>query len=87
MFERSSIARGARRAWTPPSAATSEPLLDAARLAVTMRRTRAAHLERLRAGMDPSRAACCTCRTCSSARHGLRATRQVADALSAELGY
>ena len=30
------------------------PVLDAAALAVTLRRTRAGHLERLRAGIDPA---------------------------------
>jgi anion-transporting ArsA/GET3 family ATPase len=63
-----------------------EPLLEAARLAVTLRRTRAAHLERLRDGIDPDLPLLYVpylfART-----HGLRSTRVVADALAAELGY
>jgi anion-transporting ArsA/GET3 family ATPase len=64
----------------------SAPLLDAARLMVTRRRARAGHLEHLRDALGgavpllyvpylyfPS--------------HGLPATREVASALSAELGY
>jgi len=62
------------------------PVLRAARLAVTLRRTRADHLEHLRASVDPSLPVLYVpelfLRT-----HGLRATRQVAEALSAELGY
>jgi len=62
------------------------PLLEAARLAVTLRRTRAAHLERLRDGIDPDLPLLYVpylfART-----HGLRSTRVVADALAAELGY
>src|SRR5215475_9135266 len=59
-------------------------VLDAARLAVSLRRTRAAHLEELRPAVDLPllyvpylfvRA------------HGLRVTQMVADALGAELGY
>ena len=58
-------------------------VLDAARLAVSLRRTRAVHLERLRETVDLPllyvpylfvRA------------HGLRVTRMVADALGEELG-
>jgi hypothetical protein len=63
-----------------------EPILDAARLAVTLRRTRAGHLEHLRASVDPGLPLLYVpylfART-----HGLRATHQVAEALSAELGY
>lgn len=62
------------------------PLLDAARLAVTIRRTRTAHLERLRAGID-QRVPLLYVPYLFFRHHGRRATRQVADALSAELGY
>ena len=65
------------------SGAGATEVLDAARLAVSLRRTRAAHLEHLRQSVDLPllyvpylfvRA------------HGLRVTRMVADALGAELG-
>lgn len=63
-----------------------EPLLSAARLAVTMRRTRAGHLEHLRDAIDPSLPMLYVpylfART-----HGLRSTRVVAESLAAELGY
>jgi len=63
-----------------------EPLLDAARLAVTLRRSRTTHLERLRAAVGPDLPLLYVpylfART-----HGLRSTRVVADALAAELGY
>jgi len=63
-----------------------EPLLDAARLMVTMRRTRTSHLERLRAAIDDA-VPMLYVPYLFSRTHGLRSTRQVADALSAELGY
>jgi anion-transporting ArsA/GET3 family ATPase len=63
-----------------------EPLLAGARLAVTLRRTRTAHLERLRDAVDPALPMLYVpylfART-----YGLRSTRVVADALAAELGY
>jgi anion-transporting ArsA/GET3 family ATPase len=61
------------------------PLLDAARLTVTMRRTRTAHLERLRAGL--AGVPMLYVPYLFTRSHGLRSTRQIADALSAELGY
>ncbi|MHB1853797.1 MAG: ArsA family ATPase [Acidimicrobiales bacterium] len=61
------------------------PILAAARLAVTMRRTRTGHLERLRAGIDPSVPLLYLPYLFARA-HGLRAIRQVAEALGAELG-
>ena len=75
-------------AWRPPSAARPEPLLEAARLMVKMRRSRAAHLERLREALGS--------RSVTAAgllyvpylflrSYGLRSTRQVAAALAAEL--
>ncbi len=62
------------------------PLLDAARLTVTMRRSRTEHLERLRDAIDPSIPMLYMPYLFFRA-HGLRATHQIADALSAELGY
>jgi anion-transporting ArsA/GET3 family ATPase len=64
----------------------AEPVLEAARLAVTMRRTRAGHIERLRTSVDPSIPLLYVPYLFVRA-HGFRTTRQVADALSAELGY
>ncbi|MHB1930718.1 MAG: hypothetical protein ACYCUG_15095 [Acidimicrobiales bacterium] len=66
--------------------ASSGPLLGAARLMVTTRRSRTEHLERLRAGVDP-RVPLLYVPYLFIRSHGLRATHQVADALSAELGY
>ena len=63
-----------------------EPILDAARLAVTLRRTRAEHLERLRDNVDPG-VPMLYVPMLFTRSHGLRSTRQIADALSAELGY
>jgi len=61
-------------------------VLEAARLAVTMRRTRAQHLEDLQRGLDPEMAILLLpylfART-----HGLRTTRQMATALGEELGH
>ena len=62
------------------------PLLDAARLTVTMRRARTEHLERLREAIDPGIPMLYMPYLFFRA-HGLRATHQIADALSAELGY
>jgi len=63
-----------------------EPVMDAAELAVTLRRTRAGHLERLRKGVAKDVPMLYVpylfVRT-----HGLRSTRQIAEALSAELGF
>jgi anion-transporting ArsA/GET3 family ATPase len=59
------------------------PVLEAARLAVTLRRTRAAHLERLRSAVHVPLLYVPYLFTRS---HGLRATRQVAEALDQELG-
>jgi anion-transporting ArsA/GET3 family ATPase len=64
----------------------AEPLLDAARLTVTSRRNRTEHLERLRHAIDPA-VPMLYVPYLFFRSHGLRATRQVADALSAELGY
>jgi anion-transporting ArsA/GET3 family ATPase len=63
-----------------------EPVMEAARLAVTMRRTRAGHIERLRTSIDPSIPLLYVPYMFMRA-HGFRTTRQVAEALSAELSY
>jgi anion-transporting ArsA/GET3 family ATPase len=63
-----------------------EPIVDAARLAVTLRRTRAGHIDRLRAEM-PKTVPLLYVPYLFVRSHGLRATHQVADALGAELGY
>ncbi len=63
-----------------------QPLLDGARMAVTLRRTRADHLERLRDGIDPA-IPLLYLPYLFVRSHGLRSTRQLAEALSAELGY
>jgi hypothetical protein len=63
-----------------------QPLFDGARLAVTLRRTRTEHLERLRASIHPS-VPMLYVPYLFVRSHGLRSTRQVAEALSAELGY
>jgi anion-transporting ArsA/GET3 family ATPase len=62
------------------------PLVEAARLTVTMRRSRAEHLEHLRAAVDPAVPMLYMPYLFFRAT-GLRATHQIADALSAELGY
>ena len=62
------------------------PVLDAARLAVTMRRTRATHLERLRRGIDES-VPLLYLPYLFTRSHGLRTTRKVAASLGEELGY
>ena len=61
-----------------------ETVFEAARLAVTLRRTRANHLDRLRSGLDASIPVLYVPELFTRT-HGLRATRQVADALAGEL--
>ena len=63
-----------------------KPVLEAARLAVTMRRTRSAHLDRLREGIDPT-VPLLYLPYLFTRSHGLRTTRQVAASLGEELGY
>ena len=63
-----------------------EPVMEGARLAVTMRRTRTGHVERLRSSIDPSIPLLYVPYLFMRA-HGFRTTRQVAEALSAELSY
>lgn len=64
----------------------AEPVLEAARLAVTMRRTRAGHLDHLRASIDSS-VPLLYLPYLFTRGYGMRTTRQLAEALSAELGY
>jgi len=61
-------------------------VLAAARLAVTMRRTRATHLDRLRAGIDPA-VPLFFLPYLFARSQGLRTTRQVATSLGEELGF
>ena len=60
------------------------PVLDAARLAVTLRRTRAGHLDRLRAGVDPA-VPMLYLPYLFTRSHGVRSVRQVAAHLGEEL--
>jgi anion-transporting ArsA/GET3 family ATPase len=62
------------------------PLFDAARLAVARRRSRTEHLERLRAAV-PDAIPLLYVPYLFFRAQGLRATRQVADALAGELGF
>jgi anion-transporting ArsA/GET3 family ATPase len=62
------------------------PVLDAARLAVTLRRTRAEHLERLRHGLDPA-VPILFLPYLFTRTHGLRTVRQLSNHLGEELGY
>jgi anion-transporting ArsA/GET3 family ATPase len=62
-----------------------EPLLEAAELAVGLRRTRTEHLDRLREGMAGTPMLYAP--ELFTRSHGIRATTQLADALAAELGY
>ncbi len=62
------------------------PILEGARMAVTLRRTRTEHLDRLRAGIDP-RVPVLYLPYLFARAHGLRSTRQLAEAVSAELGF
>jgi anion-transporting ArsA/GET3 family ATPase len=61
-----------------------EPVLTAARLAVTLRRTRADHLARLRAGVDPTLPILYVPELFARAQ-GMRTTSQIADRLGEEL--
>jgi hypothetical protein len=61
------------------------PVLEAARLAVTMRRTRSTHLSRLQAGL-PECLPVLLLPYLFSRTHGLRTTKQVAQSLAEELG-
>ena len=63
-----------------------EPVLDGAELAVKLRRTRAEHLGALRDGLPPATQLLYVPELFQRS-HGVRATRQIAEALGAELGY
>jgi anion-transporting ArsA/GET3 family ATPase len=62
------------------------PVLTAARLAVTLRRTHAGHLERLRSALDPA-VPMLYLPYLFARFHGLRTVRQVARSLGEELGF
>jgi anion-transporting ArsA/GET3 family ATPase len=85
VFERIE-SRDGRTALAEAAGPASEALVDAARLAVTLRRTRAGHLDHLRASLS-SMVPLLYVPELFTRAHGLRATRLVADALGAELGY
>ncbi|HUQ63068.1 MAG TPA: ArsA family ATPase [Acidimicrobiales bacterium] len=70
---------------TSAAGGSAAPVLAAARLAVTLRRTRAGHLDRLRAALPD--VPLLFIPYLFTRGHGLRTTSQTADALSAELGY
>jgi anion-transporting ArsA/GET3 family ATPase len=74
------------RALVAAVGAPVEPVMDAAELAVTLRRTRAGHLDRLREGVTRD-VPMLYVPYLFVRSHGLRSTRQIAEALSAELGY
>jgi len=78
-------AAGARRCLAEAVDGDPGPVFEAARLAVTMRRTRAGHLDRLRAGIDPS-VPMVYLPELFTRGHGLRTVRQVAGHLAEELG-
>ncbi len=63
-----------------------DDVLTAAKLAVTLRRTRAGHINRLRSGV-PDDLDLLYVPFLFTKTHGVRATRSVAEALGAELGY
>jgi anion-transporting ArsA/GET3 family ATPase len=69
-----------------PGRGSVEPLLDGADLAVKLRRTRAEHLGTLRQGLPPGTQLLYVPELFQRS-HGVRATRQIAEALGAELGY
>ncbi|HEV2361948.1 MAG TPA: anion-transporting ATPase, partial [Acidimicrobiales bacterium] len=79
-------AKAALSAGTGQDAASITAVLEAAKLASTIRRTGAGHLEELRAGIDASVPLMYLPYLFGRA-HGLRAVRQVASALSDELGF
>ena len=62
------------------------PVFDGAELAVKLRRTRAEHLSTLREGLPPG-VELLYVPELFQRTHGVRATRQIAESLGAELGY
>ncbi|MBK9179326.1 MAG: ArsA family ATPase [Acidimicrobiales bacterium] len=85
VFERLRVAPAVDRLGLAVGGAVT-PVLDAAELAVTLRRTRAGHLGRLREALDPALPLLYVPELFTRS-HGVRATRQVAEALGEELGY
>jgi anion-transporting ArsA/GET3 family ATPase len=85
VFERLEMPDG-RAALRAAAGDEVDPLVDAARLAVTLRRTRAEHLAHLRASL-PTGLPMLYVPELFTRAHGLRATRLVAEALAAELGF
>jgi len=77
---------GARAAIETELGGNLGPLVEAARLMVTMRRSRTTHLERLRSAVNPD-VVMLYMPYLFSRGSGLRTTRQVSEALAAELGY
>jgi len=63
-----------------------QPVLDGAELAVTLRRTRAGHLARLREGVPPGTELLYVPELFTR-HHGVRATQIVAESLGQELGF
>lgn len=78
------VAPAATRALSAAAGGDAGPVLDAARLAVTLRRTRTEHLDRLRAGVDPTLPILYVPELFARS-HGMRATAQVAEHLGQEL--
>ncbi|MGH9138871.1 MAG: ArsA family ATPase [Acidimicrobiales bacterium] len=65
----------------------AETVLEAAELAVRLRRTRTGHLSRLREGLDDADIEMLYVPELFARHHGVRATRQVAQYLGQELGF
>jgi hypothetical protein len=74
-----------QRALSERAGGDAAPVLEAARLAVTMRRTRSSHLQRLQAGL-PEGLPVLLLPYLFARSFGARTTRQVAHALGEELG-
>jgi len=85
VFERLATSEGESRFDAVLGGPTAS-IIEAARLTVTMRRSRTEHLETLRDAIDPG-VPLLYVPYLFFRSHGLRATHQLADALSAELGY
>jgi anion-transporting ArsA/GET3 family ATPase len=85
VFERLAAPKGAK-ALAGAVGGPVAPVLDGARLAVNLRRTRVQHLDRLRDEL-PSGLPLLYLPYLFTRSHGLRATRTVAESLGAELGY
>jgi anion-transporting ArsA/GET3 family ATPase len=80
------LASGGAAALGEALSSDPEPIVEAARLAVTLRRSRAEHLDRLRDGLRPD-VPLLYLPYLFNRSHGMRSTRQAAEALAAELGY